>query len=141
MAQRASGIGLDDFYGLRSTQFQWRCAISRLRTRALADPTPDDGWTTGFDNIKCYDSLHVRALINQIDGYNHDRTAKVGVRSVRHEFSSGKRRRKLAVDPVTAIHGGYTDVLGTPSEGLIGELDFVDHRSVRLLPIALAETS
>ena len=33
---------------------------------------------------------------------------------------------KLAVDPVTGLKGGYTDVLGTPGAGLAGELDFVD---------------
>jgi arylsulfatase A-like enzyme len=33
---------------------------------------------------------------------------------------------KLAVDPVTGIKGGYTDVLGTPGQGLAEELDFVD---------------
>jgi arylsulfatase A-like enzyme len=33
---------------------------------------------------------------------------------------------KLAVDPVTGLKGGYTDVLGTPGAGLAGELDFID---------------
>ncbi len=33
---------------------------------------------------------------------------------------------KLAVDPVSGLKGGYTDVLGTPGQALAGELDFID---------------
>jgi hypothetical protein len=143
-----SGIGLDDFYGPEINSIP--VALPQFPGCApvhFADPTPDDGWTTSFDNIKCYDSLHVRAVINQIDGYNHDRTAKVGVPALfGTNFQAVSVGEKLAVDPVTAIHGGYTDVLGTPSEGLIGELDFVDQslgqivaelRSQRLLDSTL----
>ena len=123
-----SGSGLDDFYGPEINSIP--VALPQFPGCApvpFADPTPDDGWTTSFANIKCYDSLHVRAVINQIDGYNHDRTAKVGVPALfGTNFQAVSVGEKLAVDPVTGIHGGYTDVLGTPSEGLIGELDFVD---------------
>ena len=33
---------------------------------------------------------------------------------------------KLAVDPVSGLKGGYTDVLGTPGQALVGQIDFVD---------------
>ena len=82
---------------------------------------------SGHHNIKCYDSLHVRAIINHIDGYAHDRSAWVGVPALfGTNFQAVSVGEKLAVDPVTGIGGGYIDVLGTPSEGLAGELDFVD---------------
>ncbi len=91
------------------------------------DTTYDDGWTTAFDNIKCYDSLHVQAVLNQIDGYNHDRTRKVGVPTLfGTNFQSVSVGEKLAVDPVTGLKGGYTDVLGTPGQALAGQLDFID---------------
>jgi hypothetical protein len=123
-----SGKGVDDFYGpeinsipVPLPQFQG-CA-----TVPYPDRTPDDGWTTSFDNIKCYDSLHLRAIINQIDGYNHDRSAKVGVPTLfGTNFQAVSVGEKLAVDPVTGVLGGYTDVLGTPGQGLAGEFDFVD---------------
>jgi hypothetical protein len=93
----------------------------------FADTTPDDGWTNSFDDIKCYDSLHVQAVLNQIDGYNHDRSRKVGVPALfGTNFQAVSVGEKLAVDPVTGQKGGYTDVLGTPSAGLAEELDFID---------------
>jgi len=32
----------------------------------------------------------------------------------------------LAVDPVSGLKGGYTDVLGTPGQALVGQIDFID---------------
>src|ERR1700734_2111700 len=75
-----SSQGLDDFYGpeinsipVALPQFPGCSPVP------FADPTPDDGWTNSFADIKCYDQLHVAAVINQIDGYNHDRSSRVGV--------------------------------------------------------------
>jgi hypothetical protein len=123
-----SGTGVDDFYGPEINSIP--IALPQIPGCApvhYQDPTPDDGWTTSFDNIKCYDSLHVRAILNQIDGYNHDRSAWVGVPTLfGTNFQAVSVGEKLAVDPVTGVHGGYTDVFGTPSEGLAGELEFVD---------------
>jgi arylsulfatase A-like enzyme len=84
------------------------------------DPTPDDGWTTDLKNIQCYDMLHVQAVINQIDGYTHDRSTKVGAPAVfGTNFQSVSVGEKLKI-------AGYTDVLGTPSQGLASEFDFID---------------
>jgi hypothetical protein len=123
-----SGKGVDDFYGPEINSIPVPLPqFPGCATVHYPDPTPDDGWTTSFDNIKCYDSLHVRAIINQIDGYNHDRSAKVGVPALfGTNFQAVSVGEKLAVDPVTGVRGGYTDVLGTPGQGLAGELDFVD---------------
>jgi hypothetical protein len=123
-----SGKGVEDFYGpeinsipVALPQFTYCDPVP------YADPTPDDGWTTSFGNIRCYDLLHVRAVLNQIDGYNHDRTAKVGVPMLfGTNFQAVSVGEKLAVDPVTGLKGGYTDVLGTPGQGLSGELAFID---------------
>ena len=84
----------------------------------FVDPTPDDGWTNSFADIRCYDSLHVQAVINQIDGFNHDRSAQVGVPTLfGTNFQAVSVGEKLAVDPVTGDKGGYADVLGTPNAG------------------------
>jgi hypothetical protein len=123
-----SGKGVEDFYGpeinsipVPLPQFPGCAPVP------FADTTPDDGWTNSFDDIKCYDLLHVAAVINQIDGYNHDRTAKVGVPTLfGTNFQAVSVGEKLAVDSVTGLEGGYTDVLGTPGQGLAGELDFID---------------
>jgi Type I phosphodiesterase / nucleotide pyrophosphatase len=123
-----SGKGVEDFYGPEVNSIPVPLPkFAGCATVPYPDPTPDDGWTNSFDNIKCYDQLHVQAVINQIDGYNHDRTAKVGVPALfGTNFQSVSVGEKLAVDPVTGLKGGYTDVFGTPGQALAGELDFVD---------------
>jgi hypothetical protein len=123
-----SGKGVEDFYGPEINSIP--VALPQFpgcATAPFADPTPDDGWTNSFDDIKCYDQLHVQAVLNQIDGYNHDRTAKVGVPALfGTNFQSVSVGEKLAVDPVSGLKGGYIDVLGTPGQALAGELDFID---------------
>jgi hypothetical protein len=123
-----SGKGVEDFYGPEINSIPVPLPqIPGCGIVPFADSTPDDGWTNSFDDIKCYDQLHVQAVINQIDGYNHNRTAKVGVPTLfGTNFQSVSVGEKLAVDPVTGQKGGYTDVLGTPGQGLAGELDFID---------------
>ena len=123
-----SGKGLDDFYGPEINSIPVALPqFAGCSPVPFADPTPDDGWTNSFADIKCYDQLHVAAVINQIDGYNHERTSKVGVPALfGTNFQAVSVAEKLAVDPVTGLKGGYTDVLGTPGQALASELDFVD---------------
>jgi Type I phosphodiesterase / nucleotide pyrophosphatase len=116
-----SGKGVDDFYGpeinsipVALPQFPGCSPVP------FPDTTPDDGWTTDLHNIQCYDSLHVQAVLNQIDGYTHDHSRRVGVPTLfGTNFQSVSVGEKLA-------GSGYTDVLGTPSAGLESELNFVD---------------
>jgi hypothetical protein len=123
-----SGKGVEDFYGPEINSIPVPLPqFAGCANVPYADPTPDDGWTNSFDDIKCYDQLHVQAVLNQIDGYNHERTAKVGVPALfGTNFQAVSVGEKLAVDPVTGLKGGYTDVLGTPGQALAGELDFID---------------
>jgi hypothetical protein len=123
-----SGQGLDDFYGPEINSIP--VALPQFPGCApvpFADATPDDGWTNSFADIQCYDSLHVQAVLNQIDGYTHDRARRVGIPALfGTNFQAVSVGEKLAVDPVTGATGGYTDVLGTPGPGLASELAFVD---------------
>jgi Type I phosphodiesterase / nucleotide pyrophosphatase len=123
-----SGKGVEDFFGPEINSIPVPLPqFSGCAPVPFADPTPDDGWTNSFDDIKCYDQIHVQAVLNQIDGFNHDRTAKVGVPTLfGTNFQSVSVGEKLAVDPVSGLKGGYTDVLGTPGQALAGELDFID---------------
>jgi hypothetical protein len=134
-----SGTGVDDFYGpeinsnpVGLPQFPGCSPVN------FVDNTFDDGWTTDFRNIKCYDLLHVQAVINQIDGYTHDRSKKVGVPTVfGFNYQAVSVGEKLAEGPLVkggpAVKGGYLNVLGTPSEGLASELDFVDQTLGRIV--------
>jgi hypothetical protein len=123
-----SGTGVDDFYGPEINSIPVALPeISGCSVVPYPDNTYDDGWTNSFDDIKCYDSLHVAAVINQIDGFTHDRAEHVGVPALfGTNFQAVSVGEKLAVDPVSGIQGGYTTVLGVPSQGLAGQLDFVD---------------
>jgi Type I phosphodiesterase / nucleotide pyrophosphatase len=123
-----SGRGVDDFYGPEINSVPVALPqFSGCAPVPFADPTPDDGWTNSFDDIKCYDLLHVAAVLNQIDGFTHDRSRKVGVPALfGTNFQAVSVGEKLAVDPVTGLKGGYTDAIGTPGQALAGELDFID---------------
>jgi len=115
-----SGHGLDDFYGPEINSIPVALPFPGCTPVPFPAPTPDDGWTTNLKNIQCYDSLHVQAVLNQIDGFTHDRSRKAPVPAV---FGTNFQ----AVSVGEKLKGnGYTDVLGTPSAGLESELDFVD---------------
>lgn len=134
-----SGKGVDDFYGpeinsipVALPQFPGCSPVP------FADATFDDGWTNDFRDIQCYDLLHVQAVINQIDGFTHDRSRKVGVPTVfGFNYQAVSVGEKLKQGPVVAggpnVKGGYFDVLGTPNEGLAFELDFVDQTLGRIV--------
>jgi type I phosphodiesterase/nucleotide pyrophosphatase len=116
-----SGKGVNDFFGpeINSIPVALPQFAGCSPVPAPAN-TPDDGWTTDLANIKCYDLIHVQAVINQIDGFNHDRTKRAPVPTL---FGTNFQ----AVSVGQKLKGsGYQDVLGTPTAGLAGELDFVD---------------
>ncbi len=123
-----SGKGVDDFFGpeinsipVALPQFPGCSPVN------FVDTTPDDGWTTDLKNIQCYDLTHVQAVLNQINGMNHNGSQKVGVPTLfGTNFQSVSVGEKLAI-------AGYTDVLGTPSAGLASELDFVDQQLGRMV--------
>src|SRR5580693_5627548 len=134
-----SGMGVDDFYGPEINSVP--VALPQLAGCApvpFPDPTFDDGWTTDFRNIQCYDSLHVAALINQIDGFTHDRSKPAPVPTLfGMNFQSVSVGEKLLEGPIAkngpVVKGGYSNVLGTPNEGLAFELDYVDHSLGRIV--------
>ena len=122
-----SGKGVDDFYGPEINSIPVALPFAGCTPVPYPDPTPDDGWTTALANARCYDQIHVLAVLNQIDGYKHDRSTWVGVPAVfGTNFQSVSVGQKLNTDPVTGKPGGYADVLGTPTAGLAAQLEFID---------------
>jgi len=117
-----SGKGVNDFFGPEINSIPVALPqFAGCSPVPAPDTIPDDGWTTDLANIKCYDLLHVQAVINQIDGFTHDRSRRAPVPTL---FGTNFQ----AVSVGQKLQGsGYQDVLGTPSAGLAGELDFVDH--------------
>jgi hypothetical protein len=134
-----SGKGVDDFFGpeinsipVALPQFPGCSPVP------FPDTTFDDGWTTDFRNIQCYDSLHVQAVINQIDGFTHDRSKSAPVPTLfGTNFQAVSVGEKLKQGPIAAngpnVNGGYFNVQGVPNEGLAFELDFVDQSLGRIV--------
>ena len=133
-----SGKGLDDFYAPEINSIPVDLPqVTLLPCNPLPDPanaTPSNAWTDSIENIKCYDALKVQAILNEIDGLSHDGKTKTQTPAVfGMNFQAVSVGQKLKT-------GGYTDVLGTPTANLAGELDFVD-RSLGLFVNELRKTN
>lgn len=96
--------------------------------------TAGDDYTASFQNIQCYDGLKVNAVINEINGKNHDGTAIKPVPNIfGMNFQAVSIGQKLiykaatTLPPPYTITGGYTDSIGTPSGSLEEEIKFVDN--------------
>lgn len=92
----------------------------------VKDPKNTGSWTDSFQNIQCYDSLKVQAIINQIDGKKSDGSAATQVPTIfGMNFQAVSVGQKLN-DKQNGIVGGYLDATGTPSAALAGQIKFVD---------------
>ena len=93
----------------------------------IVDPNSDlSAWTNSFQNIQCYDTLKVNAIINEIDGWNHLRTKQTKVPTIfGMNFQTLSVGQKL-IEASNSTTGGYLDAQGTPSAALLSEFQFVD---------------
>jgi len=97
-----------------------------------ADATSSNAWTDSFQNIQCYDTMKVQAIINEIDGKTADGTASAPVPMLfGMNFQAVSVGEKLVEkNPPTNSNfsqtGGYLDPLGTPSASLQQEILYVD---------------
>ena len=123
-----SGDGVDDL---------WSPEINSipvpLPTVQGCNPLPDPGaaqntnaWTDSFQNIRCYDQYKVQAVLNWIDGKTHDGSGTAPVPNVfGMNFQAVSVGEKL-VEKSLSLTGGYLDPLGTPSQSLFSEIQYVD---------------
>jgi hypothetical protein len=124
-----SGRGVDDFFGPEINSSPVGIpqvpGCNPLPDQTAVDPNNDD-YTTSFENIKCYDSLKVRAVINQIDGKTHDGSLNAPVPTVFgmnfQAVSVGQKLNQLS----NGVTGGYQGASGIPSNALLSEIKFVD---------------
>jgi len=130
----ASGLGpkaLDDFYspeinsnviGLPGVTTPTGISCAAVRD-AGADLT---SWTNSFQNVQCYDTLKVNAILNEIDGKDH-----LGVKVTQVPTIFGMNFQAVSVgqkliEASNSTTGGYLDATGTPSAALLDEIKFVD---------------
>jgi Type I phosphodiesterase / nucleotide pyrophosphatase len=91
----------------------------------IVDGTQTASWTDSFQNIQCYDTLKVNAIINEIDGKNHQGTQATQVPTLfGMSFLAVGVGGKLVEKNVGT--GGYLDAAGTPTAFLQNEIQFVD---------------
>ncbi len=130
----AAGLGptaLDDFYGpeINSNVIALPHVVTPLG--ASCDPIRDTGadltaWTNSFQNIQCYDTLKVNAILNEIDGKNHLGTKQTQVPTIfGMNFQALSVGQKL-IEKSNSTTGGYLDAAGTPGAALLSEFQFVD---------------
>ena len=97
-----------------------KCAPIRDRGADLT------AWTNSFENIQCYDTLKVNAILNEIDGKDHLGTKTTKVPTVfGMNFQAVSVGQKL-IEASNGVTGGYKDAAGTPSTALLNEFQFVD---------------
>ncbi len=95
-----------------------------LSCAAIADPTQTGAWVNSFQNIKCYDTLKVEAILKQIEGKTHTGAAAKVPNIFGMNFQAVSVGQKLIEAGVGT--GGYTDAAGTPQPELLKEIQFVD---------------
>jgi hypothetical protein len=75
--------------------------------------------------VETNDDMKVQAMLNWIDGFNHDRTRFIGVPSI---FGMN-----FQTPNICQKNFGYADAAGTPTPGLAAGFDFIDHELGRIL--------
>jgi hypothetical protein len=124
-----SGTGVSDFFGpeINSVAVPLNMVGYNVPScHTLPDPTATDDWTVSFQNIQCYDKLHVQAILNQIDGKNHDGSRTTQVPTLFGANLQAVSVGQKLVEKSISTTGGYLDAAGTPSPSLLSEIQFVD---------------
>src|SRR5580698_8523370 len=118
-----NGTNIDDYYSpeINSIVVALPGVVTPtgLQCSPIPDPSQTSAWTNSFQNIQCYDTLKVNAILNEIDGWNHLRTKQTQVPTVfGMNFQAVSVGQKL-IEKSISTNGGYLDAQGTPSAALL----------------------
>ncbi len=128
------GTNVDDYYSPEINSIP--VALPGVSVGSTScSPLPDQTavsasftWTNSFQNIQCYDTLKVNAILNEINGRTHNGAATAPVPTVFgmnfQAVSIGQKLIERTLSPI--VTGGYLDAQGTPTEALLTEIQFVD---------------
>jgi hypothetical protein len=107
-----SGTGLDDLFA------------PEINSQAIGYPAGAD-WTTDNAATQQYDGYRLKAILNEIDGYDHSRSAKTGTPAIfGMNFQTVSTAQKLPTS--NGLQGGYLAGGTTPGPLLSRALDFID---------------
>jgi hypothetical protein len=112
-----SGTGIQDLFAPE---------INSNALQPNGQPSPNGGdWTADNHATMQYDSYKVQAILNEIDGYDHSGTDKVGTPAIfGMNFQTVSTAQKLPVSD--GLNGGYLPGTSTPGPLLSRALDYVN---------------
>jgi len=133
-ASVASGLGpkaLDDFYAPEINSdviaLPGVTTPQGISCATIRDPTADlTAWDVSFQNIQCYDTLKVDAILNEIDGKDHLGLKQTQVPTIFGMNFQAVSVGQKVIEKNIGVTGGYLDAAGTPTAALLNELQFVD---------------
>lgn len=123
------GKGLDDYYSPEVDSTVIPLPGVTTATGVSCATIPDtvgslSSWTNSFANIQCYDALKVNALLNEIAGKAHNGVPAEVPRLFGMNFQAVYIGQ--SVNEPSVAKGGYLDAAATPSDALVGQIEFVD---------------
>ena len=124
------GNSLDDYYSPEINSNVVNLPGVTTPTGLACSTIPDQGadltaWTNSFQNIQCYDTLKVNAVLNEIKGKTHDGKSARTPAIFGMNFQAVSVGQKL-IEKSASLTGGYLDAAGTPTQSLYNEIVFVD---------------
>ena len=133
-ASVASGLGpaaLDDFYAPEINSdviaLPGITTPTGISCATIRDPSADlTAWDVSFDNIQCYDTLKVDAILNEIDGKDHLGLKQTHVPTIFGMNFQAVSTGQKVIEKNIGVTGGYLDAAATPSVALLNEFQFVD---------------
>jgi hypothetical protein len=121
------GTNVDDYYSPEINSIP----VAVPGCNPLPDQTAvaaSNAWTDSFQNIQCYDSLKVQAIVNEINGLTHDGKKRASTPNLFgmnfQVVSVGQKLIEKSLTPT--VTGGYLDNEGRPTPALLGEIEFAD---------------
>jgi Type I phosphodiesterase / nucleotide pyrophosphatase len=129
VAGHGDGKNVDDYYSPEINSLVVALpgitTLTGLACSTIPDPSQTGAWTDSFQNIQCYDTLKVNAILNEIDGKTHDGKSSAPIPNLfGMNFQAVSVGQKLIEKNVG--RGGHLDAIGTPSSFLLSEIQFVD---------------
>ena len=107
-----SGNGVQDYF------------TPEINSQALGFPAGED-WTSDNAATMQYDGYKVQAILNEIDGYNHSRTSRVGVPGIfGMNFQTVSTAQKLPTSD--GLAGGYLPGGKVPGPLLVRALNYIN---------------
>jgi hypothetical protein len=127
-----NGKNIDDYYSPEINSIPVPLPqVTLMRCKPLPDPKPVSSWTDSFADIRCYDSLKVQAILNEINGKMHDGKPTPLTPTTPNLFGMNFQvvsvgQKLIEMTKTGTITGGYLDSEGAPTDPLLREIQFAD---------------